>query len=65
MQPRNASHFTSDRIQNSKISKEKLTADIAAFERSGGKIEKLGNTPTRKAMADAAAATAAAAESKE
>ncbi|HEY9252988.1 MAG TPA: hypothetical protein VIP30_00460 [Stenotrophomonas sp.] len=60
MQPRNASHFTSDRIANSKLTKEKISADIAAFQSSGGQIEKLGNTPTRKAalIAEAAAAQA-------
>lgn len=48
MQPRGHSHFTPTHARDAKITEEKLSSDIAAFQRAGGKIEKLGNTPAMK-----------------
>lgn len=47
MQPRDRD-FTSDRIIPARLGSEELRADIDQFLRTGGEIERLGNTPFRK-----------------
>lgn len=53
-------HHTSNKASSLKVSEKSLSEQIAAFQRAGGKIEVLGNTPAlRRTNAKAAEALGA------
>lgn len=53
-------HHTSSKASSLKVSEKSLSEQIAAFQKAGGKIEVLGNTPAlRRTNAKAAEAAGA------
>lgn len=44
-QPGTSSPYTGHASSKSSLTSERIAADIAAFNKSGGRIEVLGNTP--------------------
>ncbi|KAB7771526.1 hypothetical protein [Xanthomonas maliensis] len=45
--PRRHSMLVSNQIAKPRLSEQRLAADVAAFRKAGGEIERLGHTPLR------------------